>query len=173
MVFFCAALAAPAVAAPKPHSPPSSKAQTAPPAAPKELGRYKRWIAATHPEGGQTVCYAFTRVGSEDPATGNGPILTVTDRPGGRDEVAISGAPVFPKDYTVTFQIGQTGLDFYTAGRDAFARDNKATVAAMMKGSSASARVPGSKPGQITTLTFSLEGFTAAHDAIEKACPAR
>ncbi len=30
-------------------------------AGPKELGKFDDWIAATHEESGQTVCYAFTR----------------------------------------------------------------------------------------------------------------
>ena len=153
---------------------PAFAATKTPPAAsvtPKELGRFNHWIAATYPQKGHTVCYAFTRAGSDDPATGNGPILTVTDRPDGRDQVAISGGPSYPKDFTLPVQVGTTALDFYTSGHDAFARDNKAAIAAMLPASSAVAKVPGPKGGQ-SSLTFSLDGFTAAHDAMDKACPA-
>lgn len=157
----------PALAAPKHAAPaPATSAGTAP----KEIGQFKNWIAATHVENGHTNCYAFTRAGNEDPATGTGPVLSVTNRPTGRDQVAISGGPAFPKDATLTVQVDQTGLDFYTAGHDAFARDGKAAAAAFEKGSSAVARVPG--PHGTQTLTFSLDGFTAAHDAMNKACPA-
>lgn len=151
--------AAPALAAP-------AKAPTAAPPAPKEIGRFGHWIAASYVQSGQTVCYAFTRAGSDDPAAGNGPILTVTDRPGARDEVAISGAPAFPKDFALSVSAGSANLDFYTSGRDAFARDSKAAVSSMLPASTAVAHLPG-KSG---ALTFSLEGFKAAHDAIDKAC---
>ncbi len=84
--------------------------------------------------------------------------------------MAISGGPAYPKDATLTLQVDQAALDFYTAGRDAFARDNKAAVTAFQRGSSAVAKPPG--PHGPTTLSFNLDGFSAAHDAIEKACPA-
>jgi hypothetical protein len=157
-----------AIAAPpaKPGSPATIPAAAA---APKEIGRFKRWIAATHMESGHEICYAFTRAGSENPATGTGPVLSVTDRPNGRNEVAISGGPTYPKDATVTVQVDQAALDFYTAGRDAFARDNNAAVAAFERGTTATAKIPGPRP---TTLSFNLDGFRAAHDTIEKACPA-
>lgn len=163
-----ALMAIPAGAAPK-----SSKSTTAAAggAAPKELGRFKNWIAATYSENGHPICYAFTRAGNEDPATGTGPVLSVTDRPGGRNEAAISGGPAYPKDAAMTVQVDQAGLDFYTSGRDAFARDNAAATAAFARGMTAVARVPGARGAQ-TTLTFNLDGFSAAHDAIEKACPA-
>lgn len=162
LILFVCIVAGPALAATK----------TAPAAAPtpKELGRFNRWIAAQYSQGGHTVCYAFTRAGSEDPATGNGPVLSVTDRPGGRDEVAISNGPVFPKDFTLPVQVGSANLDFYTSGHDAFARDGKAVIAAMLPASTAVAHMPGSKGG--TAMPFSLDGFTAAHDAMGKACPA-
>ena len=157
----------PALAAPK-HTAPAPTALAS--AAPKEIGQFKNWIAATHMENGHSTCYAFTRAGNENPATGTGPVLSIADRASGRDQVAISGGPAYPKDTTVTVQVDQTGLDFYTAGHDAFARDGKAAAAAFEKGSSAVARVPGQHGTQ--TLTFSLDGFSAAHDAMNKACPA-
>jgi hypothetical protein len=162
-----ALLALPAAAAPKSPSPkPAAAGSTAP----KELGRFKNWIAATYSENGHAICYAFTRAGSEDPATGTGPVLSVTDRPSGRNQVAISGGPAYPKGAEMTVQVDQAGLDFYTSGHDAFARDNNATTAAFSRGLTAVARAPGAHGAQ-TTLTFNLDGFTLAHDAIEKACP--
>ena len=46
-----------------------------------------------------------------------------------------------------TVQVGATGLDFYTVGSDAFARDGKASVAAFQKGDEALARSPGPRDG--------------------------
>lgn len=158
-------LAVPAVAAP--HHPAHKGAAVV---APKELGAFGRWIAATHGTGGQMVCYAFTRAGDEDPATGSGPILSVTDRPSGRNEVAVSGGPLYPKGAGVMVQVGATGLDFYTSGHDAFARDGRATVAAFERGATAVLHPPGKGAAP---LSFSLTGFSAAHAAIRKACPPR
>ncbi|MDR3535613.1 MAG: invasion associated locus B family protein [Acetobacteraceae bacterium] len=140
--------------------------------APKQLGKFEDWTAATHQESGATVCYAFTRAQSSAPALpGRGEvILTVTQRAAGRDVVAISAGFPYAQGATVTVQIEQAGHDFYTAGRNAFARDGKATVAALQRGSRAIARSPGPHEAQVTD-TFSLKGFSPAYAATVKACP--
>ena len=155
-----------AAAAPKKTVPPAHPAV----AGPKPIGKFEDWTAATHSESGQTVCYAFTRAQSSAPALpGRGAVvLTVTERSSGRDAVAIEAGFSYAPNATVTLQVDQTGLEFYTAGRDAFARDGKAAVAAFSKGSRAIARSPGPKE---VTDTFSLKGFEAAYAAIVKACP--
>ncbi len=139
---------------------------------PKQIAKFDDWIAATHQESGQAVCYAFTRVQSSAPVLpGRGAvILTVTERPSLRDTAAIDAGLTYAPNATVTVQVDQTGLDFYTAGRNAFARDGKAAVAAFSHGSRAIARSPGAKE---VTDTFSLKGFAKAYDAIVKACPAK
>jgi hypothetical protein len=141
---------------------------------PRQIGKYEEWVAATHQESGQTVCYAFTRAQGSVPAlTGRGPVvLTVAERPSGRDAVAMEAGFSYAPNASVTVQVDQTGLDFYTAQRNAFARDGKAAVAALNKGSRAIARSPGPKD-QTVTDTFSLKGFSAAYAAIVKACPAK
>ena len=87
-----------------------------------------------------------------------------------RDTVAIDAGFNYAANASVTVQVDQTALDFYTSGRDAFARDGKASVAAFTKGARAIARSPGTKE---VTDTFSLKGFGAAFAAIAKACPAK
>ncbi|HEY4041520.1 MAG TPA: invasion associated locus B family protein [Rhodopila sp.] len=153
---------------------PAAAAETKKPApvAPKSIGKFDDWTAATHSESGQTVCYAFTRAQtSSPPLTGRGSVvLTVTERSSGRDAVAIEAGLSYAANATVTVQVDQTGLDFYTAGRNAFARDGKAAVAAFNKGSRAIARSPAPKE---VTDTFSLKGFGQAYAAIVKACPAK
>jgi hypothetical protein len=155
---FALASAAPAAAAPQ-H--PASTA-------PKELGSFGKWVAATHGVGPDKLCYAFTRTIGEDPVTGSGPVLSVTDRPTGRNQVAISNGPPYPKGAGVMVTVGGAKLDFYTAGHDAFARDGHATVAAFERGAVAMLHPPGS---HARPLSFSLAGFSAAHAAIRKACP--
>ena len=154
--------------------PAAAPAKPAAPAAPKEIGKYEDWIAATHTESGETVCYAFVRAKNSAPALpGRGQvILTVTERASGRDAAAISAGFSYPKGAVVTVQVDATGLDFYTANSDAFARDGKAVVAAFQKGDVAMARSPGPREGQLVVDTFSLKGFSAAYAAINKACPA-
>jgi hypothetical protein len=143
-------------------------------AAPKEIGKFDDWIAATHQERGQLACYAFTRAQSSQPAVNNRGqvVLTVTERPSQRDTVAIEAGFSYPQNAMVTMQVDQAGLDFYTSQRNAFSRDGKAVVAAFEKGSRAIARSPGPN-GQQVTDTFSLKGFSSAYQAITKACPAK
>jgi hypothetical protein len=163
-------LALPAAAESKKPAPPAHPAAT--PAGPKSIGKFEDWTAATHSESGQTVCYAFTRAQSSAPALpGRGAVvLTVTERSSGRDAVAIEAGFSYAPNATVTLQIDQTGLELYTSGRNAFAREGKAAVAAFGKGGRAIARSPGPKE---VTDTFSLKGFGAAYAAIVKACPAK
>lgn len=165
---FALLLALPAAAAPKKPAPAAHPVA----AAPKSIGKFEDWTAATHSESGQTVCYAFTRVQSSAPALpGRGAVvLTVTERSSGRDAVAIEAGFSYAPNATVTVQVDQAGLEFYTSARNAFARDGKAAVTAFGKGSRAIARSPGPKE---VTDTFSLKGFGAAYAAIVKACPAK
>src|SRR3954466_8186494 len=90
--------------------------------APKSIGKFDDWTAATHQESGAPVCYAFTRVQSSAPTLpGRGPVvLTVTERASGRDAVAIEAGFPYAANATVTVQVDQAGLEFYTAGRNAF-----------------------------------------------------
>ncbi len=161
----------PALAQPK--KPPPSREPASSPA--KKLGDYDDWIAATHRESGQTVCYAFVRAKNSAPALpGRGEvILTVTERPNMRDTVAISAGFPYRKDAAVTMQVDTTGLDFYTAHSSAFAKDGKAAVAAFRRGEEALARSPSPREGQTIVDTFSLRGFNAAYAEINKACPSK
>ena len=164
-----ACLAVPAMAqAPKPPAHPPAAAANAP----KKLGAFEDWTAATHRESGATVCYAFTYAAHSVPTLpGRGEVvLTVTERPTGRDDVALSAGFAYAPGATVTVQVDQAGLDFYTAQRNAFARDGKAVLAAFQKGKEAQARSPGPRNTAVVD-TFSLRGFSAAYAAIAKACP--
>jgi len=155
---------------PAPKKKPPAAAQK--PDGPKAIGQFDDWIAATHQEAGQPVCYAFTRAQSSMPAlAGRGPvILTVTQRLSGRDAIALEAGFAYGPNASVTIQADQTGLDFYTHQRAAFARDGHAAVAAFQSSARAIARSPGPHEATITD-TFSLKGFSAAYTAISKACP--
>jgi hypothetical protein len=155
-----------ASAAPATHTP-AAKAN-----GPKALGIFDDWQAATYAEGGQTVCYAFTRPKSSTPAVpGRGAVLlTVTQRATLRDAISLGAGFAYPAKAEVKVNADATELDFYTAQRSAFARDGHAAVAAFQKASQAIAHSPEAK-GKPVVDTFSLRGFSAAYAAISKACP--
>ena len=168
-----ASLASAALAQTKPVPKPAKPPATA--NAPKLVGKFDDWKAATHLEAGQLVCYAFTTAQSSTPAvSGRGDVnLTVTERPPpGRDAVAISAGFTFTPGSTVAVQADTTAMDFYTAQRSAFARDGKIAVQAFQKARQVLARAPNPKGGTVTDQ-FSLKGFPAAYAAITKACAAK
>ena len=158
--------AGPALAQKPPAKPPVA-------ATPKAIGKFDDWQAATHTEGGQTVCYAFTRVQNSAPSVaGRGDVvLTVTQRPNLRDAVAMRAGFAYAPNAEVQVLADAATLAFYTAQRTAFARDGRAAVAAFQKAGKAVAKSPGPRATAVAD-TFSMRGFGRAYDAINKACPA-
>jgi hypothetical protein len=152
--------------------PPAHPAPAQASSKPKSIGKFDDWQAATHVEGGQTVCYAFTRASGSSPALqGRGDVvLTVTQRPTLRDAVAISAGFTYASGASVDVLVDQTPLEFYTAQRSAFARDGHAVVTGLQKAAKVVAKSPGPRNAQVSD-TFSLKGFSAAYAAITKACP--
>lgn len=163
-----------ALAQSRPAHPSAHPAPVRPSSTPKPIGKWDDWQAATHQEGGALVCYAFTRAKASAPALpGRGDVvLTVTQRPSGRDAVAISAGFAYPAGAEAQMQVDAAQLPFYTANRSAFARDGRATVAAFERGRQAVARSPAPRAPSVSD-TFSLRGFTPAYAAINKACPPR
>ncbi len=177
LLLIMAAAALPSLALAQAKAPKHAPAHAAPhaaSAAPKSIGKFDDWQAATHQEAGQQVCYAFTRASSSQPAVpGRGDVvLTVTQRTGGRDAVAISAGFAYAPNTEVQMGVDQAQLAFYTVSRSAFARDGRAAVAAFEKGRQAVAKSPGPR-NAVVSDTFSLRGFSPAYAAINKACPAK
>ncbi|EHL98274.1 hypothetical protein HMPREF9946_03651 [Acetobacteraceae bacterium AT-5844] len=141
--------------------------------APRALGTFQDWTAATHMEAGKKVCYAFTRA-SKTEGAGNrqNVILTVTHRPQGRDQVALRSGYTYARNAEVEVKVGGTELDFYTAQDNAFAREGGRAVTAFRGGADAVASGAGPQGRGRVTDTFSLSGFTAAYEAISRECPA-
>ncbi|MBU8543284.1 MULTISPECIES: invasion associated locus B family protein [Roseomonadaceae] len=142
--------------------------------APQRLGAHQAWTAATHQEGGQKVCYAFTR--STGAQARQNVTLTITHRPAGRDQVAISlGAPLARQAeavMTVASSSGNTEFRSYgVVQSSAFFQGTPQLISAFRGGRDATVRTPGQ--GRATVAdTFSLSGFTAAYEAISRECPA-
>ena len=153
----------------------ASAAERRPLAWPQLIGSWGAWRAATHHAAGSVVCYAFTRTaGSMPPLRGRGDVvLTVTERPGApRDAVALSAGFTYPPGSAVEVTAGDVRLAFYTAQRSAFARSGRDAVRAFER--APAGRVTAHSPaphGRSVTDMFSLDGFSPAHAAIEKACP--
>ena len=143
--------------------------------APRALGTFQGWTAATHTENGVKVCYAFARSSRSEGVPGrnaNTVSLLVTHRPNGRDQVAIRSAYTFGRGAELRLVIGQTDLPAYTSQDSAFLRDGRAAVTAMRGGREALARAPGPGGRGMAQDIFPLAGFTAAYDAITRECPA-
>lgn len=150
-------------------------ARAAAPAAapnPAPLGTFSSWTAATYDQAGHTICYAFTRPTNSTPVIAGRTevLLSVTERPGVRDEAALTAGFPYVKGANVTVDVGGTALSFYTASSAAFARDGAAAVRAFKAGNTAVAHSPGPH-GVSVADSFSLSGFTDAYNAIVKACP--
>lgn len=148
---------------------------------PQRIGEFQAWTAATHAEGGQKVCYAFTRATRSEGVpnrAANNVLLVVTHRPKGRDQVALQSGYAYPRNAggdgdPVKVAVGGTNLGFYTSGNSAFARDSRAAIAALKGGREAVARGPLPNGGRGQAVdAFSLAGFGAAHEAISRECPA-
>ena len=160
-------------AQPKPAAKPPVAA--APPAAkpptPKPIGAFDDWQAATYDEGGQTVCYAFTKARVSAPKIpGREAILTVTHRVGMRDAVSISAGFEFAQGAEVEVSADKAKFQFYTAKRSAFARDGHAAITAFGGVKQVTAKSPHPQKKEVLD-TFSAKGFAGAYGAINKACP--
>jgi invasion protein IalB len=142
---------------------------------PQRLGTHQAWTAATHQENGQKVCYAFTRATRSE----NGPqnrqtvTLTVTHRPNGRDQVAISVGYPYPRQAEAVLSVGNQEFRSYgTVQMSAFFQNGPQLIAAFRAGRDATVRSPG-PPGRPAVVdTFPLSGFANAYDAINRECPA-
>jgi len=153
---------------------PNHKSSVPKSSGPQSIGKFGDWQGATHQEAGQQVCYAFTRAYSSQPSLPKrgDVVLTVTQRPGGRDAVAISAGFAYAAGAEAQMGVDQAQLAFYTADQSAFARDGRAAVTAFEKGRQAVAKSPGPRNVTISD-TFSLRGFSLAYAAINKACPVK
>ncbi|MCP5365238.1 MAG: invasion associated locus B family protein [Hyphomicrobiales bacterium] len=146
-------------------------------AAAGEIGRFGDWTAYEDGSGANKICYMGS---SPQKAEGNytrrGPIFfLISHRPGDKveGEVALETGYPFKKgsdasaviDGTTTFNLFTQGESAWNSGADA----DRKMVAAMKKGRRMVVKGH-SQRGTQTTDTYSLNGFTAAYDAISRAC---
>lgn len=142
---------------------------------PTRIGEFQRWIAAHTTEQGQKVCYAFTRAARSEGGPQNRATvtLTVTHRPTGRDQVAVSVGYPYPRQAEAVLTIGTQEFRSYgVVQSSAFFQSGAQLIAGFRNGREAVVRSPGPPGRGAVTDTFALAGFAAAYDAISRECPA-
>jgi invasion protein IalB len=142
----------------------------------KVLGTFKDWEVQTFQQDGKKVCNMFTKpTKSEGDYTERGDVyMFVTNRPAENvlDEFSVQIGYTFKTGAPVYATVG--GSKFEMFSQDDFAwlhndKDQRALIRAMRAG--AEIVVEGvSSRGTKTTDTFSLSGFTAAHNMLSSAC---
>ena len=142
------------------------------------LGVFKEWTAQTYTLDGLTVCMMWSQPEkAEGNYTARGEIyIFVTHRPAEAklNEIRFEAGYPFKPASEVAVTIGDQDFTFATDSSTAWSASSaqeESMVKAMRAGRSMV--VEGmSKRGTQTTDTYSLQGFTAAHKAISKACKA-
>lgn len=142
------------------------------------LGTYRDWDAfMLKKSNGEKVCYMISIPKSSKPSTlrhGN-PFLTVSHKPSREisNEVNFVVGYNFKKDSRVTMKIDKKRTyRLFTEGDGAWGDDVKtdnAMTQSMKRGSNLIVSAQSGR-GNNTSYRFSLSGFTAAHNAITKAC---
>lgn len=145
-------------------------------AGPKDLGTFKGWSALLLVENKAKICYLHgVPAKSAGKYTKRGDTyLQVTHRTRSsiRNEVSVTAGYSYKKGGRVTLTIDRKKFVLFTQADTAWAGDanaDKKLVAAMRAGRSMVVRGTSNR-GTLTTDTYSLSGFTAAHRAISKAC---
>jgi hypothetical protein len=148
---------------------------------PEVIGEYRAWRALSYKEGGSNVCYMLSspeKWTSEPKNVRRGDInilVTHNQGRGVKDEVSVYTGYAYKKGSEVTLAIDGQDFELFTDGDSAWARDAKTDrklVQAMVRGNSMVVRGTSSR-GTLTIDTYSLSGFTAARNAINKACKIR
>jgi hypothetical protein len=145
-------------------------------AAPRTLGQFRDWAAYVSDDGGARVCYLYSEPKkSEGDYTRRGETyVQVANRPAEavRNEVSVTAGYTYRDGSTVEIIVGRNHFELFTDRSNAWAREgntDQRIVAAMKAGTDMIVKGTSSR-GTLTTDTYSLLGFTAAHRAMESAC---
>jgi hypothetical protein len=142
------------------------------------IGTHGAWTAYSYQEDSGIVCYmASEPTKAEGNYTRRGDVFAlVTHRPSedSLDVVSIVAGYPYKENSDVTVQVGSNSYEMFTFGERAWNRDeatDKTMVQTMVRGSTMVVKGTSSR-GTLTTDTYSLSGFTAAHRDITAACNA-
>jgi len=146
---------------------------------PRKLSSHRDWDAFTRAENGEKTCY-ITSTPTRSRASRRGArrgliFISVSHRPafGVKDEVQVDVGYPLRQGSEARLQVdGKRAYQFFTEGSGAWAydpKDDSSLVTAMKAGVNLVVRAT-SQRGTNTTDTYSLRGFTAAYNAITRAC---
>ena len=145
-------------------------------AADKSLGTFKVWSALSFEEDDKTVCMMWSQPEkAEGDYKKRGEIFVfVTHRPGDGEmnKLSFETGYTFKEGSDVRVSIDGQAFTLFTDGSTAWSqgsKDDASMVKAMRAGSTMIAEGTSGR-GTKTRDTYSLSGFTAAHNAINKAC---
>ena len=148
-------------------------------AADKSLGTFKEWSAMSFTEDDKTVCMMWSQPEkTEGDYKKRGEIFVfVTHRPGDREmnKVSFEIGYTFKKSSEVRVAIDGQAYKLSTDRSTAWtygAKDDARMVKAMRAGSTMTLEGISGR-GTETRDTYSLSGFSAAHNSINKACKAK
>ena len=142
---------------------------------PQQIAAHDSWRVFAHGDGADKTCFMFAVPERSRGAEGRrrGPVgLYVSNRPGAgaRDEVSVSIGYPFRKN-AAEIEVGGRGFKLVTEGETAWsAGDDKAIVASMRAKLTLAVKAT-SRAGTNTVDTFSLRGFSRAHQALSRECP--
>ena len=140
------------------------------------IGTHGAWTDYSYQEDSGIVCYmASEPTKAEGNYTRRGDIFAlVTHRPSENsiDVVSIVAGYPYQENSDVSVRIGSNSFELFTHGERAWTRDessDKNMVQSMVRGNSMVVKGTSGR-GTLTTDTYSLRGFTAAHKDISEAC---
>jgi Invasion associated locus B (IalB) protein len=143
---------------------------------PKPLGTFKDWQAYSWIENGKKICYMLSRPNKSTPKGVNRDdiYLMVTYRPSSssKEEVSHITGYSYRDKSTVDVLIGNRKFVLATNNDVAWVPEGESDaklISAMRSGSKLVVKGTSSR-GTLTTDSYSLQGFTAAHKQIRKSC---
>jgi len=154
----------------------STNTAATPPASPTSIGKFDTWTAYTMPDNGKLMCYALSNPASmADKSKRAKAYLMVTHRPAEKTLNVVSIELGYPTtaNGSAAVAVGKQKFDFFTRDQTAWSRDSdtdKTVVTVMRKSETLTIKAKPAKAGAETTDSYSLLGFPAALDAIDKAC---
>lgn len=143
---------------------------------PKLISSHRDWTVYEITDSRGRVCYLASEPTNQ---TGNyskrdNPAALVVRLPGKAQGEYVSIHPGYPykKASTVDLKVGGRTFELFTEGEQAFSRDadDDAVIGAMKSGSTMTVRGTSMK-GTYSLDTYSLNGLTAAYEAMRAACP--
>lgn len=150
----------------------AASAQSGPP---EEVAAHGAWRVFTHGAGDNKTCFMASPPERSRGAEGRrrGPVsLYVSNRPGAgaKDEVSVAIGYPFRKD-AAAIEIGGRTYRMFTEGETAWSDGQDSELVAAMRAKLTATVSATSRAGTDTVDTFSLRGFTRAHQALSQACP--